>query len=48
MLDFWFEWGSDELPRSIGEMHAETDVHLPPWNEHGRALCAAFLAHASS
>jgi GMP synthase (glutamine-hydrolysing) len=47
MLDNWFREGAAELPKPVVELAAETDSHLPAWNEHGRALCNAFLDAAS-
>lgn len=46
MLDSWFEHGAAELPKPVPEIAAETDRHLPAWNEQGRALCNAFLVEA--
>ena len=43
MLDHWFDMGREELGKPIEEIAAETDLHLGTWNEHGRALCSAFL-----
>jgi len=42
----WFR-EEPELPRPIQEIAAELDEKLPAWQEHGRALCRAFLAAAS-
>jgi GMP synthase (glutamine-hydrolysing) len=42
----WFR-EEPELPRPIDELAAELDEKLPVWQEHGRALCRAFLAAAS-
>ncbi len=41
-------WWSDgrRLPRPLTELAAELDAKLPSWQEHGRALCRAFLAAA--
>lgn len=47
MLDHWFRMGAAELPKPVDEIAAETDRRLPVWNEHGRALCNAFLDAAS-
>lgn len=47
MLDAWFADGADELPAPVDVVRAETDRHLAGWNEHGRALCVAFLDTAS-
>jgi GMP synthase (glutamine-hydrolysing) len=46
MLDNWFEHGAAELPKPVAEIRAETDRHLSTWNEHGSALCNAFLDEA--
>jgi GMP synthase-like glutamine amidotransferase len=46
MLDHWFRAGAAELPKPVDEITLETDRNLPAWNEHGRALCSAFLAEA--
>jgi GMP synthase (glutamine-hydrolysing) len=43
MLDDWFAQGGDELGKPLDVVEAETDRHLPTWNEQGRALCSAFL-----
>ena len=48
MLDHWFREGRDELGKPVAEMAVETDRHLPAWNEHGRALCGAFLDTAAA
>ncbi len=42
-------WLDDEreLPKPRAEVVAELDEKLPAWQEHGRALCAAFLAEAA-
>ena len=48
MLDHWFDVGRDELPKPVEEMAAETDRQLARWNEHGRALCGAFLDEAAA
>ena len=42
----WFR-AEAELPRPLDELAAELDEKLPAWQEHGRALCRAFLAEAS-
>ena len=47
MLDHWFREGAAELPKPVDEIAAETNLHLPAWNGHGRALCNAFLDAAS-
>jgi GMP synthase-like glutamine amidotransferase len=46
MLDHWFDAGRDELPKPAEELVAETGRHIGTWNEHGRALCGAFLDEA--
>jgi GMP synthase (glutamine-hydrolysing) len=48
MLDHWFDMGRDELPKPVEEMATETDRQLATWNEHGRALCDAFLDEAAA
>ena len=35
------------LPRPLDELAAELDEKLAGWQEHGRALCRAFLAAAT-
>ena len=47
MLDRWFVEGADELPKPREEMEAETTANLATWNQHGRALCGAFLDEAA-
>jgi GMP synthase (glutamine-hydrolysing) len=43
----WF--AEDEtLTRTLDSLAAELDDKLPSWQEHGRALCRAFLAAARS
>jgi GMP synthase (glutamine-hydrolysing) len=44
--DQFLEWLRDEpeLPRPLEEIAAELDEKLGEWQEHGRALCRAFLA----
>jgi GMP synthase (glutamine-hydrolysing) len=46
MLDSWFVDGAAELPKAVDEMRSETRRNLPTWNEHGRALCRAFIDEA--
>ena len=41
----WFE-GDETVKRSLEELADELDEKLPSWQEHGRALCRAFLATA--
>jgi GMP synthase (glutamine-hydrolysing) len=43
------EWFRDDpdLPRPVEEIAAELDEKLPAWQQHGRALCRAFLGVAS-
>jgi GMP synthase (glutamine-hydrolysing) len=47
--DQFLEWLRDEpaLPRPLEEIAAELDEKLGEWQEHGRALCRAFLATAA-
>ncbi len=44
------EWLRDDptVPRPLDELEAELDEKLPAWQEHGRALCRAFLAVAAT
>ena len=44
----WFAEDEAELPRSLDELAAELDEKLAAWQEHGRAICRAFLATAVS
>jgi GMP synthase-like glutamine amidotransferase len=46
MLDYWFVEGAAEIP-DLATTRAETDAFLGRWNEHGRALCNAFLDYAA-
>jgi GMP synthase (glutamine-hydrolysing) len=39
----WFSAESRELPRPLGEIEQELGEGLPAWQEHGRALCRAFI-----
>jgi GMP synthase (glutamine-hydrolysing) len=39
----WFSAESRELPRPLAEVEHELTEKLPVWQEHGRALCRAFL-----
>jgi GMP synthase (glutamine-hydrolysing) len=43
----WFE-GDETVTRTLDELADELDEKLPSWQEHGRALCRAFLAAARS
>jgi GMP synthase (glutamine-hydrolysing) len=43
----WFAEDEAELSRSLDELAAELDEKLAAWQEHGRALCRAFLAQAA-
>jgi hypothetical protein len=36
------------VTRTLDELADELDEKLPSWQEHGRALCRAFLAAARS
>ena len=44
------EWWKDrqELPRRLEDLARDLDGKLPKWQEHGRTLCRAFLAAATS
>jgi GMP synthase-like glutamine amidotransferase len=42
----WFSAESRELPRPLDEIERELTAKLPVWQEHGRALCRAFLSNA--
>jgi GMP synthase (glutamine-hydrolysing) len=42
----WFGAESRELPRPLEEIERELTEKLPAWQEHGRALCRAFLRSA--
>jgi GMP synthase (glutamine-hydrolysing) len=41
----WFE-GDETVTRPLTEIADELDEKLEPWQEHGRAICRAFLAAA--
>jgi GMP synthase (glutamine-hydrolysing) len=41
----WFE-DDPTLPKPFDELAAELDEKLPAWQEHGRAICRAFLSYA--
>jgi len=41
----WFE-GDETVKRPLAELAGELDEKLPAWEQHGRALCRAFLAAA--
>jgi GMP synthase (glutamine-hydrolysing) len=43
----WFE-DDETVTRPLDELAAELDGKLPAWQQHGRALCRAFLAAARS
>jgi len=43
----WFE-GDQTVKRPLGELAEELQEKLPAWEEHGRAICRAFLAAARS
>jgi len=44
------EWFRDDptLPKPLEEIAVELDAKLAEWQEHGRALCRAFLATAAT
>ncbi len=44
----WFAEDEADLPRSLDELAAELNEKLAGWQEHGRAICRAFLATAAS
>ncbi len=46
MLDHWFVEGAAEIP-DLATTRTDTDAFLGAWNEHGRALCNAFLDYAA-
>lgn len=48
MVETWLVDGEHELPKPIGELRAETERLIGPWNRHGRGLCEAFLDVAAS
>jgi GMP synthase-like glutamine amidotransferase len=43
----WFE-EDETVMRTIDALTDELNQKLPSWQEHGRALCRAFLAAARS
>ncbi|MFL5961864.1 MAG: type 1 glutamine amidotransferase [Gaiellaceae bacterium] len=43
----WFE-GDETVTRTLDDLAGELDEKLLSWQEHGRALCRAFLAAARS
>jgi GMP synthase (glutamine-hydrolysing) len=44
----WFSAESRELPRPLAEIERELTDKLPAWQEHGRALCRAFLRSSTA
>jgi GMP synthase (glutamine-hydrolysing) len=46
MVESWIEEDAHELPMPPDELLSETRARIDAWNEHGRALCSAFLASA--
>jgi hypothetical protein len=47
MIEAWAaEDATRELPMPHAELLAATDDRIGAWNDHGRALCRAFLAVA--
>jgi GMP synthase (glutamine-hydrolysing) len=48
MVTSWTTEEADELPVPGDAFLAETERRIAEWNEHGRRLCAAFLATAAS
>jgi GMP synthase (glutamine-hydrolysing) len=47
MVRTWTAEEPDELPLAKENFLAETERRIATWNEHGRRLCAAFLATAA-
>jgi GMP synthase-like glutamine amidotransferase len=43
----WFE-GDETVKRPLDELADELDEKLDAWQEHGRAICRAFLTAARS
>jgi GMP synthase (glutamine-hydrolysing) len=41
----WLVEDEATLPRPLDELTRELENKLPAWQDHGRALCRAFLAH---
>src|SRR4029077_4982136 len=49
MIEAWAAAESDsELPMTHEELFAQTDARIGVWNDHGRALCRAFLTAATA
>ena len=48
MIEAWVAEDAAELPMPAADLFAATDERICAWNEHGRRLCLAFLAAASS
>jgi hypothetical protein len=44
---WWFAEDEAELSRSLEELAAELEEKLGVWQEHGRAICRAFLGVAA-
>jgi GMP synthase (glutamine-hydrolysing) len=44
----WFRAEARELPRPLEEIERDLTERLPQWQEHGRALCRAFLRAAAA
>jgi GMP synthase-like glutamine amidotransferase len=42
----WWREDEDDLPKPLAELERDLDEKLAGWQEHGRALCRAFLAAA--
>jgi len=47
MIEAWASEDAGELPMTHAELFAVTDMRIGAWNDHGRALCRAFLTAAS-
>jgi len=48
MVSDWADEDPEDLPYEAGRFLAETEARIGEWNEHGRRLCAAFLAAAAA
>jgi GMP synthase (glutamine-hydrolysing) len=46
MVEAWVAEEDDELPLPPEDFRRETERRIGAWNDHGRRLCAAFLAAA--
>jgi GMP synthase (glutamine-hydrolysing) len=48
MIEAWAADGGNDLPMTHEELFEQTDDRIGVWNDHGRALCRAFLTAAGS